>query len=274
MSDAWFSHRLAPDGDIEDGCHPDEAQALKDYFAEKTTVIQAAHAITKPIVLSSNPNNDLPQLWALLMDALIELPSQYTQPLIQLIQAIEELPKPDISNVEKDKLPVHGRLWRSLPGFGHQWADEGASYNWRLRLDQMEDISEIERNQLLERHVKRAKIEARLAVAGLADIPLDWGYECVADALERSEALLDFEVPAACQWLTVARDRFRADAGLGATSWALEKKRDLWKSQTDGKMTSERWQFWVNRLEALSNSNGVPANIRDIARKYISNLID
>ncbi len=29
MSDAWFSNKLAPDGDVEDACHPDEAEALK-----------------------------------------------------------------------------------------------------------------------------------------------------------------------------------------------------------------------------------------------------
>jgi hypothetical protein len=29
--------------------------------------------------------------------------------------------------------------------------------------------------------------------------PLDWGYEAIVDAMERKDAVLDFEIPAAGQ---------------------------------------------------------------------------
>jgi hypothetical protein len=49
MSDAWFNEKIAPDGDTEDGCHPDEAQALKYYYHNWTTTTEASQAITRTI---------------------------------------------------------------------------------------------------------------------------------------------------------------------------------------------------------------------------------
>ena len=48
--------------------------------------------------------------------------------------------------------------------------------------------------------IRRANIEARLAVANLGGIPLDWGYNAIADALERDDSIfsiMDFEIPIA-----------------------------------------------------------------------------
>lgn len=64
MSDAWFDWVIAPDGVREDGCHPDEAQALKDYYHKRTSAKDAAHAITRPIENSEAPGGDLYRLWA------------------------------------------------------------------------------------------------------------------------------------------------------------------------------------------------------------------
>lgn len=49
MSDSWFNEKIAPDGAAEDGCRPDEAQALKDYYNKETTPKEAAQAITRPM---------------------------------------------------------------------------------------------------------------------------------------------------------------------------------------------------------------------------------
>lgn len=58
-------------------------------------------------------------------------------------------------------------------------------------------------------------MEARLVHAGLAGVPLDWGYEVVADALERSDAVLDFEVPAAARWVVRCAGLFKRGAEGG-----------------------------------------------------------
>lgn len=213
MCDAWFAEKLAPDGDVEDGCHPQEAQAMKKYLRQEMTAQEAASAITQPVVNAEDPSEDLRRLWGFLIDALIELPC--TDLLIKLLQAIEDLPEPDMTAVAESKLPTHGKLWRGLPGFGHQYADLCQSGDWRglfIKADAAE------RKRLQSYHIKKAGIEARLVVAGLAGIPIDWGYETVADALERSDALLDCEIPAAAEWLNIAGQRFRAGAAEGEQS--------------------------------------------------------
>jgi hypothetical protein len=48
MSDEWFTEKLAPDGVLEDGCHPDEANVLKAYIHKYTALLEAAQAITPP----------------------------------------------------------------------------------------------------------------------------------------------------------------------------------------------------------------------------------
>ncbi|KAI1764642.1 hypothetical protein GGR53DRAFT_493156 [Hypoxylon sp. FL1150] len=244
MSDTWFSDKLTPDGDAEDGCHPAEAEALKKYLRQEIGAEEAAQAITQPIANSSNPGADLPRLWDLLIDALIELPSDKIESLITLVGAIENLPEPDFADVEESKQLAHGKLWRGLPGLGHLYADIHQSADWRETALKADDT---ERTRLREYHVRKAEVEARLAVAGLAGIPMDWGYETVADALERSDALLDFQVPAAAQWLRIAGARFVEGATRGEESWALDRQRNLWEG---GKaMTVQRYSFWRDRLE-------------------------
>ena len=62
MSDDWFAWNIAPDGDIEDGCYPQEAQALKDYLGQDTTSTDAVQAITRPIATATNPKEHLHRL--------------------------------------------------------------------------------------------------------------------------------------------------------------------------------------------------------------------
>ncbi|KAI6081422.1 hypothetical protein F4821DRAFT_249327 [Hypoxylon rubiginosum] len=252
MSDAWFSNKLAPGGDTEDGCHPAEAEALKKYLRREIAAEEAARAISQPIVHSNNPGEDLPRLWALLIDALIELPSDKIESLITLAWAIENLPDLDMAGIEESKRPAHGKLWRGLPGFGHLYADIHQSIDWREKALKADAT---ERSRLREYHVRKAEIEARLAVARLASIPIDWGYETVADALESRNAMLDFQVPAAAEWLEIAGSRFMEGATKGEGSWALDRPRDLWEG---GKiMTVQRYSFWRDRLEEVQTQSKV-----------------
>ncbi|KAL8704297.1 MAG: hypothetical protein Q9225_008091, partial [Loekoesia sp. 1 TL-2023] len=200
MSDAWFKEQIAPDGVAEDGCHPDEAQALQSYLNNKTTAQETAHAITQPILSSDLPDENLHRLWNLLQDALIELPATYIQPLIDLLHAIQDLPDPDLTSnpTEETRPPKDAFTWKGLPDFGHLWADIYKQDNWRNDLSATLSSSSSpttssadrlqKRHQLRAAHIRKANIEARLAVANIGSIPLDWGYDAIADALELNNA--------------------------------------------------------------------------------------
>ena len=72
MSDGWSAYGLAPDGDIENCCNPEEAGALKAYLGQRTTTTEAAQAIISPIMATDYPREDRVCLWTLLVDALLE----------------------------------------------------------------------------------------------------------------------------------------------------------------------------------------------------------
>ena len=273
MSDAWFAYAIAPDGDTTDGCHPDEARALQSYLQGQITAAQAAEAITRPIAASQNPNGDLPRLYGLLEDALMELPAPDMARVLELIGAIEDLPDPDFSAVPRENLPAHGTMWRGLPGFGHQWSDgagAGVLFHWvegtgRVRATEKEDV-------YVTQCIRRAEVEARLVRNGLVGLEISWGYEIVTDALERSKAALDTEVPMACEWLEILGDRFREGADKGESSWALERNGDLWKGEDRRRMSKERWDFWMQRLKELSDNDGVSLRTREAAKQCLSKV--
>lgn len=264
MSDAWFAEKTAPCGAAEDGCHPDEAQALKDYCHKKTSVKEAAQAITQPILNSQDPDGNLYRLWGLLIDALVELPTALIPDLIYLLNAIQQLPEPDLAGRQTQNLPEHGYLWRKLPDFGHMWSDEHKRDDWR---DDILTASLTDRADLRVKHVRKAEIEAQLVVADVGDIPLHWGYDCIADALERHSVVLDFEVPAAAKWIAIAGKHLYAGAVDGKESWALERRRDFGKEAKA--MSLERWSFWRKRMEELlqqseATEEAAKAAVRDM----------
>ncbi|KAI2605318.1 uncharacterized protein GGS25DRAFT_534242 [Hypoxylon fragiforme] len=243
MSDAWFAEKLAPDGDIEDGVHPSSAEALKQYLRGGASAPAAARAITRPVSRSRTPNDELARLWGFLVDALVELPAENVAPLVALLQAIEDLPE-----------PAHGRLcWRGLPGFGHSYADTHQRSGWRAHARRA--VGAAARGELRGYHARKAEVEARLVVAGLAGLDISWGYETVGDALERSDAVLDVEVPAAARWFDIAGPRIREGVGRGEESWALRRRgRDLWRGGEE--LGGERYAFWRRRLEEVQGREG------------------
>lgn len=91
MPDEWFKCKIAPDGVPEDGCHPDEAKVLQDYYHKKVGTQEAAQALTRPIESSENPYHNLKSLWSLLIDTLVELPEREILSLVQLLDAIQRL---------------------------------------------------------------------------------------------------------------------------------------------------------------------------------------
>lgn len=254
MFEDWFKRQIAPDEEGEDGCHSDEAQALQSYINSRTTPQEAAHAITQPILSSPDPGVNLNRLWNLLQDALIELPATYTIPLINLLQVIQDLPDPDLTSKSTEaEHTQNGFTWKGLPSFGHLWADVHKQDSWRSDLSTTLNSSSLtpddslqKRQQLLATHIKKTNVEAHLAVANVGSIPLDWGYDTIADALELDTAVLDFEVPAAREWIKVAGKELYRGAKEGRKSWAL-RRRDF--ETEEGKMSLSRWEFWEERMK-------------------------
>ncbi|KAF2876873.1 hypothetical protein BDV95DRAFT_132446 [Massariosphaeria phaeospora] len=268
MSDDWFQHQLTPygDGNVEDGCHPEEAQALKDYLRQDTPASEAAWAITHPIVTSDDPGDDLPRLWGFLQDALVQLPTENIEPLLALLQAIENLPEPNFAGLDRRNRPGD-RLWKGLGSFGHMWADHYMNGTWR---DHVSTVGGAERVALREEHVRKAHVEARMVKGGIGGIPIDWGYETVVDVLEWTNLLLptvlDFEVPAAAEWLVICGQRFRQGAEKGEDSYAFKPHittrdevayRHVWGVESDQVMSWERMSLWEERLRGLQTEPGV-----------------
>lgn len=246
MSDEWFEGKIATADAPEDGCHPDEAKALQDYYHKKVTAQEAAQALTRPIESSENPYDNLYRLWGLLIDALVELPETEISNLVQLLDAIQRLPNPNLTERQTGNASSEGSFWRGLPRFGHMWADEHKQDHWR---DTLSTKDPAKRAIQRAKHIRKARVEAGLTVANVGGIPLDWGYDCIADALECRNAVLDFEIPAAAEWIAVAGNRLLAGAIDGRESWALERRRDFQKEEA--KMSKDRWSFWLKRMEEL-----------------------
>ncbi|KAL8963654.1 MAG: hypothetical protein Q9193_000098, partial [Seirophora villosa] len=236
---------MGPDGFEGGGCHPGEARALEAYCRGTTEASEAARAIVRPTEQSEDPAAHLCSLWNLLINALVQLPATQIPSLLLLLVSIQRLPRPGWKGRE---VTPHGHLWDGLPGFGHMWADKHKQGHWRdsLAAAVREGAS---RTELRATHVRKARVEACLMKAKIGRLPLDWGYECIADALERQGAVVDFEIPAAAEWLKVAGDQLYAGARTGCTSQALERRRDF--GQENPVMTVERWLFWKQRLEEL-----------------------
>lgn len=271
MSDAWFKEQIAPDGVAEDGCHTDEAHALQSYLNNKTTAQDAAHAITQTVLSTDDPGENLYRLWGLLQNALVELSATHIPTLINLLQAIQELPDPDQTALSKG-----GFTWKGLSKFGHLWGDIYKQDNWRndlsITLSSFPTISDKlkKRQELRATHIRTANIEARLAVANIGGIPLDWGYDAIADALEVDTAVLDFEIPAAREWIEVAGKELHQGAKEGRESWALSRKRDM--GREDGRMSLIRWEFWEGMIREFQERGEVVWNAGKAAGEEMRKL--
>lgn len=267
MSDSWFASKIAPSGDTNDnegGCDPKEARALKAYLHHKTTASEAARAITRPVSNAAKPADELHRLWGLIQEAFMELLHEHTTPLIALMQAIEDLPNP-VAIPNESRHPDDG-FWKESPGFANLWSDMYPRYCFRANVDG--SAGELREAMKID-HTRQAHIEAQLFHADLAGLTIHWGYEVVADALETSDAIFDFEVPAAVQWIVVCGKRFLEGARKKELSRALQRRgktlRDLWKVDDATVMTLGRWGFWKERLRGFQWD---PELVRDVRRAF------
>ena len=93
------------------------------------------------------------------------------------------------------------------------WSDHYKSDNWR---DCLKDEDAATLAEMREDHIKRAEIELRFVQVHY--FPLDWGYEVISDALERKDAVLDFEISAAGQYMEIVGHRMYVGAVNGEES--------------------------------------------------------
>jgi hypothetical protein len=104
-----------------------------------------------------------------------------------------------------------------------------------------------------EEGIKRAEIEARLVMVDY--FPLDWGYEIIVDAMERKDVVLDFEIPAAGQYMEIVGHRLYVGVVNGEKIWALERLRARDFGRRGKIMSLERWSFWEEQFGDLIQSD-------------------
>lgn len=269
VSPEWFHAAVAAGDDPDDGCHPQEAQALREYHEGKTTAQQAAYDITRVITTSmvTTPDtDDRWRLWGLLTSAIEEWSPSEGSSIFPLLGEIQKLPDMIIRDDEnRHSDPGHEVIWDELPGFGHLWADLFQTGAWRRQIKDRPDDMDL-RRQFREDFAHLASCEARLVDENLGGIGIDWGYECLVNAFERKDAVPDIQFPMVAEWLKRLAGQMYKDALDGRESWAFRQNGlDLPIGGTT--MSLERWQAWKDRLgryvqDELPGSDSVSRGIK------------
>ena len=178
----WFlrlgsSHAVTPDADPDNGYHPEEVQALKDYYHRgQTSAQEAAYAITRPVVTSASVDVGFERrmLMNLLIDALEKWPQSESWPLFALLKEIEKLPEPVIREEARHSVTMSEPFWRALPGFMNEWADIFQWGEWRYGIENRPEDLDL-RRRMREKYMHIASLEARLVDESVGSIELRLG---------------------------------------------------------------------------------------------------
>lgn len=287
MSQAWYDKAVAPDDNPEDGCRPEEAQALRLYLDNEINVAEAARLITKPTESSEDPGADLQNLWALFQDALIELPNCQHK-IVHLISNIRNLPKFDLeSHGKKRSGPVRGpscSLWHDLPSFANDWYDG----NWWYYQNEWREKPDLYSSQDKIVHISNlARAEALFAQTDILGERVKYeGLSRLCDTLEDSNAVIKIEIHAVREWLVHAGDLILDMSQTPHEHYLLcsnndikdkiaknemhadiRHKRDLW--QGSGGSSLERWNFWKRCLQELHGDADLDATTREVVREAL-----
>ena len=262
MSAAWFTEQQLDHTIINRASDAQEAAALKEYIRSTIVTAEAAAlAITLPArnkpetVWRSHCIPSYYRLWCLFIAALTELP-EHRLKIIYLLQAIQNLPNTEWKDHEKQTQT----RWADLPDFGSMWFDAKVTKNWRSAVRSSPDIFELRRIFTME-----ATIEAQLVIAGVSGFRISCGLEFVCDALERMDAVPDFELPAVKEWLGIAGDRIYE--GLKREMTGCLRERDV-----KIKSHEVRWNFWRSRLHSLALSETLDKETIEAAKKAIEEM--
>jgi hypothetical protein len=154
----WFEARLGrqPKNAVHKVCLEAEVAALEDFHDGKTSIGEAAKAITQPIALC--------HLWNLLTNALIEWPSSRTPDLVGLLSAMSKVTDPihrgQLLN-DHDENPC---LWSQLPYITMVWRDDF----WMTPGQISRRVTDAAgRSHARAVHVKQQDVEAQLVAAGI-----------------------------------------------------------------------------------------------------------
>lgn len=167
MPSSWYAYKIAPDGVVEDACHPNSAEYLEAYLHESLKSSDAAYEITRHVA-SGSPIHEadcVANFWALLMDALMKLEVEDVRKIIVLLDAIQEVSEPNAT-------AKASYLWPHLQGFGNLWGDELRKMQWPDLIHKRDLVHQADWS--LER-VRTAKAETTMAMAGVGNIPIAWG---------------------------------------------------------------------------------------------------
>lgn len=263
MEYIWYQSKTAPTKDAlvaGDGCHPHEADALRNYLDGNYSTQEAAKKITEPILSETNPKENHYRLWTLLCDALVELSDEECQKTIELLVAIEQLP----SNKESIE-------WKGLPGFGNMWHDL-----YQMHLDgpcawEKENLTD-ERREDLRRHFRRVGgVEAQLCLRGVGGLSLSWVFD-VVNLVAQDRNGLDVLLSEVEVWLEVAGEELKGEVGKQSDEvrWytRIVAQSAGRKQQSVGAALEEHWVVWKERLmEMMEDGSGLLDEGRKLAAR-------
>lgn len=284
INEQWFALKLSSNGNNPyEACYREEVAALQAFYNRKTSLEQAAAAITQPI--SKSPIQDLGdysddavalgQLWNLLKDALVEWPSSRTADVVALLSAITKVTDSIHRGQLLDDTDENPRSWAQLPWFHMVWSDAF----WRTPGQIVRQATDATaRQHEREVYIKQQDVEARLVAARIfgckpsypLPIPPSISYSLATgdraprymirtlerkpgpedsrDAANDGEAenqlKLDFQIPAASRWLEHNGDRLYSSL-VELKNWD-KNKAPFEMMQFD--QPSERWEFWKKRF--------------------------
>ncbi|KAM0421034.1 hypothetical protein ACHAPT_011105 [Fusarium lateritium] len=196
----WILSQVAPTK-VElyagDGCHLDEAICLINYLDNKMTALEAATAITKPVLQEANPTDELYRLMGLLCEAPVELADDRDK-LFDLLATIQALP------------PEAGIDWADLAGFGHMWSDLFGLHLHGEEAWETEPLSDERKLELCQHFEAIGTAEAEMYMRGLGGVSEVWGYEVLSMICSGRPGLglLMSQIHA---WLKVAGSKLMAD---------------------------------------------------------------
>ncbi|KAG9550969.1 hypothetical protein KCU71_g627, partial [Aureobasidium melanogenum] len=272
---------------LEDGRRLEEAQALRLYLDDKIDVAEATSLITGPTESSEDPGDDLPNLWGLLRDTLIELPNSQ-QKVVRLISNIRDLPNFDLeSRGKKRSGPLEDlsrSLWHDLPSFANQWYD--GSW-WYYQNEWREKPHLYSSQERIDQIANLARAEALFAQTDILGERVKYeGLSRLCDTLEDSKAVIETEIHAVREWLLHARDllfdmsqtprmhnRLLSDSDVRdkiakhEMHFHVKDERNLW--QGSGGSNLERWNFWKQRLQSLQGDDALDEETKKTVREAL-----
>jgi hypothetical protein len=243
--EAWLQEMTtwnAMELDRGDGYHPDEVQAMRSFLNGSMNAHKAAVAITRPIMLETDPNSKLYRLWGFFADALVEQGQEVGRKSLDLLAAVQALPKETTPTAEID--------WPDLKGFGSMWFDLHSLHfhgppPWESGKEGImtEEREKILRSLYEDTGLAEAAIWLRIPNA----IDSSLGYE-VLNLSRSGRAGLYIQIHQIRGWLKVAGPQLWRDKAMDEVGHYLEK---AWTGYIDAPM-SEHWAAWEAALVKLS----------------------